>query len=238
MTASAKKQQPIVRRANGAARRRGTVTDEVHFRVAGNTRLHIHKGMDSNRGYTYLSQQVARRPHDLRLHMQRIFLLSDSARKDKLPGALIDLFITLGEAGHALKKRCLVLTAGLLDNATRQMLENALLQGIRPDDAALSRYRGTVLSLGLSGTPTLVTRHLPRQDTDYQSAFDEATACLEYGQLDAARGVLEEAVHQQSDDPRILELLLEIYQRSDDSQAIEAMRAKLRVGGGQLPAGW
>lgn len=228
MTASAQKQRRIVRRTVDAAGRHNTSASEVHFRVAGNTRLRIRKGLDCDRGYAYLSQQVARRPQDLRLHMQRIFLLVDSKQKDRLPGALVDLFIVLGAAGQALKKRCLKLATGLLDGAARRLLESAVNRGIRPDDPALSRYRGTVLSLGFTGTPMLVTRRQQRQGAGYQSVFEEASACLEYGQLDEARRVLEEGVNQQNDDPRLLELLLEIYQRCDDKPAIDAMRARLR----------
>lgn len=235
MSQNAPMERPIVRRIAATVDRNDALASEVHFHVAGNTRMHIGAGINHVHGYAYLSQQIMRRPNDLRLHMQRIHLSIDSLQKDKLPGALIDLFIILGEAGHALKQRCLSLTKDLLDDETRKMLESAVRRGIQPDDPDLSRYRGTVLSRGFSGTSTLVTRLEQRQTSGYRNTYEEATARLEYGQLDEARRVLEDGVRQQIGDPRLLELLLEIYRRSGDVQAIEAMRVWLLDRDGELP---
>ena len=231
------KTREIIRSRNGAQPSRERAAQEVHFQVAGNTRLRLRPSNSRSRMLLYLGQQIKQRPRDLRAHMQRIFLLLEAAEEPQLFGALVDLFIVLGSAGTALKVRCLTQAAPVLTESHRLFLEQAAEGGLQPDNPTLARIRHSVLSMGFSGRAAIVAKR-EQQSGGYQSPYDEAMACLEYGQLDEARRVLEEALRRMSDDPRISRQLLEIYQRTRDDNAFRAMRNWLQDNYGVLPDGW
>lgn len=212
-------------------------TPEIHFQVAGNKRLHINPRGNRARALPYLDQQIRRRPTDLRLHTQRIMLLLDTQEGARLAGALADLFIALGDAGLPLKQRCLRLAAPALSAAHLALFKRAAGAGFRATDPALADIRHSVLNLGFRGQATLVTRR-DSAGSSYANTYDEAIACLEYAQLEEARRVLEDAIRRTDPDPRVSQLLLEIYQRTGDTDAFHAMRDWLAEHHGNLPAGW
>ena len=216
---------------------RDAIEADVHFQIAGNTRLRLRRSDNDAQLLAHLGQQIKHRPTDLRAHMQRIDLLNRLSDQRQLYGAMIDLFIALGSAGRALKQRCLAQSGTVLNEAQKKLLNRAIDRGLKATEPLLARVHHSVLSLGFTGRHTIIKRHQSTPDR-YQNAYDEAMSCLEYGQLEEARRVLEDAVRQGYDDPRLSDQLREIYERTQDHDALLAMRDWLRRRHGVLPDGW
>ena len=66
--------------------------------------LRLDPRCDVRDAYRYLTVRIARRPTALRLHLQRIHLLIDSAQAERLFGAIVDLFVALEAKGLALRE--------------------------------------------------------------------------------------------------------------------------------------
>lgn len=227
----------FIHRNTDASAVRKPQVPEVFFQLAGNTGLYLQTQSDYPRIIAFLDGRIIRQPQELRSHVQRIFLLIAMADRARLFGALVDLYIALGAAGEALKQRCLSRAEPLLDAQKLTFLECNLRSGLRACDPALARVAHAVLSLGCCGSTELIHKNHAAAH-GYEGAYEEALDCLEYGQLNEARRVLEEAVLAAGDDARVTRLLLEIYQRAKDPGAIASMRERLIKRHGTLPAGW
>ena len=227
----------IMRNRDSALPRQPGDPREAHFQAAGNTRVRLAPQGNQAGLFSYLSQEVKRRPKDLRVHMQRINLATDTARELMLYGALVDLFIVLGDAGSALKQRCLTQADKVLDTSTQQFLAEHAAAGLSANDPAIAHIRHAVLSLGFTGTPRIISKQA-QSTSRYQNAYDEAAACIEYGQLEQAQQILETATRRGDDDPRIHRQLLEIYQHTHNHDALQTMRQWLLDNTRSLPDGW
>jgi hypothetical protein len=184
----------------------------------------------------YLTYQVAREPVDLRCHVQRIGLLVSKGDGPGVYGALVDLFIGLGEKGLALRRRMLRTAKPLLSNDQSRALEEKLWSGL----SALDRIplsRASILAKNIRGSTELVglddTQHTASHDL-----LDEARSHLEYGQLEDARRVLEEAMLQDPLREDVQSELLEIYVRSNDQSLLSSMIQALHFTGNPVPPAW
>lgn len=162
----------------------------------------------------FLRHRIVRRPTDLTAHVRRI-LVARAYRLDKLiPGALQDLFRVLGDKGAGLRAHLLTLCAPLLDPATLQKL------------------RGFSVAAGTL-PPAIVVRSADIEKTAGRTMgasttmFAEALACLEDGQVDEARNLLESHLVASPGDIEATRVLLDIYLRARDMEALESLRARL-----------
>ncbi len=198
----------------------------MFFRVAGNHRLHLHAEAGQRGTGQLLAALVKQNPADLRTHLQRIFLLAKQGGEAALFGALVDLFIVLGEAGEPLKHRCLNVAEPVLTVAHLTFLEASVADGLSAMDTRVAQARHSVLALGYTGGHRLVSRR-ERMAGEYGCPYDEALGYLEYGQVEPARKVLEAAMERGVDDPRITRQLYEIYRHAQDAAAIGALDRRL-----------
>lgn len=173
----------------------------------------------------FLSQHAARNPADLRSQIQRIHLHLAHKDADRLYGALVDLFITLGDKGAALRRRMLGLCKPLLGPERHRALSDKLQQGLSFSDripfASESR-----LSKGILGSCRLVERD-DAADTRQLDIMEEVNSYLEFGQLAQARQALEAAVLRMPWRGELRAQLLELYERTEDRQRLLAMRSLL-----------
>ena len=206
------------------------------FGLSASRALSIDAGAWGKRALDHFAHLVWTSPADLRAHVQRINLCVAQADADAVYGALLDLFLVLGAKGTALRERMHQFAAPALSPEIRELFQDYLARGITETDV-LPTAAASVLSRGLRGT----TRFIDRVGADAEAArdpLDEANECLEYGQVDAARCILEAAVLAEPARVELHNDLLEIYQRTKDRENFLDMHRKLSAGHNPLADSW
>jgi hypothetical protein len=212
---------------------------QVHFYIEGSRRLFIHDNIFSRETcLAYLGHRILANAADLRSHTQRIFLLFTDSEPDELQGAMVDLFIALGSKGCALKRHLLSFVGSRLPPEMQAWLARHVNTGFQPWDSVISHVKTSILSLGYSGVHDVVHRVVQQGGQDYTNAIEEANDCLEYGQVDRAREVLEHALWLTPGNLEIATELLEIYRRTKNFKNFSNMRDFLVKTLPTLPAGW
>lgn len=208
--------------ASGVIELIGSHPLEAAFRIAYQGSLHIDTFGWEAKAKSFYAHAVARSPHTLWLHVQRINLLATVADPD-LHGALFDLFLVLDGRGSALCKRLLSMAKPLLQTSVYRLLADQLAGA-----GSMLRLspRGSVLSSGQLGYEQLIRLEESTTD-DPTDPVKVASEQLAFGQTDLAQESLEKAV---SAEPHRLDLhqaLLEIYHHSRDKQRINQFLQRL-----------
>lgn len=128
----------------------------AHFDIEGSRHLLLGEQVSRDAAVVYLGHRILENPNDLRSHVQRILLLTDGDDESALQGALIDLFIALGERGDALKARMLTHAAPRLSRTAVLFFERNLDIGFKSWETSVARVRESLLSLGYSGQHEVV----------------------------------------------------------------------------------
>lgn len=190
---------------------------------------------DQGEAKRFLSYQLARTPDNLRQHAQRIFLLITNGEREPLFGALVDLFIALGDKGQDLRKRLLDLSKPLLSAENHEFLRRHQKAGLEARHARTD-LKGSVLSAGFCGSMPLVSHE--RDQAGFEDPLQEALSLLEFGQLNEARQVLEQARLSNPADRRVEEELIGLYRHARDRANYEALTQELRRRGVTPSEGW
>lgn len=184
----------------------------------------------------YLSRAVVQEPKNLRLHTQRIFLLLRQTHKNKavLASAIADLFIVLKESGAALKARILEMSQAHLHARDWAYLKNHEQCGLTPDTAAdqgSNCFSHSLLSHGLIGRTDLIKRTESNTGQVIQTfeLHEQALMCLEYGQLDVALDLLQQARADDPNNSKVNEDLLSIYMSLEMNAEYDILSQELRV---------
>lgn len=165
--------------------------------------------IDIGAAWHYYSHLIQRNPKDLKSHTRRIFLAMQHKDAALLSGALQDLFITLKGAGTQLRIRLLKASAPYLKKS--DVIYFAKWIKLKSDQESDYRWvDGSVLSTGLNefGKELILKEQQEREDRP--SALEEARSCIEYGQLDLAKNILEEALMTEKDNQEIKDELASI----------------------------
>lgn len=207
------------------------------FGLTEETRLRLGDRFDTLNARRYLTSRVARDHLDLRAHLQRIYLvLDDDTREDLLFGALLDLFLALGDKGRELREATLELARPRLDSDDHAFLAAHLDRGLQRLDV-LPIASGSILDHALFGNSHLVERQRAELLMDADTV-DIAIMHLEHGDVDAARTLLEEALVKDPSQSAVETELLEIYRRTRDEAGFLSMRKQLQAKGATLSADW
>jgi tetratricopeptide (TPR) repeat protein len=227
-------------RSNPGGVRKGSEEDaslmEAAFCIQGVANLHLNKLSCGHKAEEYLFHAVSKAPDDLRSHVQRVNLFLDRKDAEGLQGALLDLFIVLGDKGRPLRKRMLTASRMVLSEEQYRIFAQCLDSGIRATDM-LPPSRESVLSKGVTGTNRLVSR-IPTGKTAKQDPLEEAQDHLEYGQVEEAMEVLENAILKEPSRPELHPELLEIYRAINARDRFLALRKRLGAYSNQLPDAW
>ncbi len=210
----------------------------VNFLIDGTNALYLPEVTDSSEATALLTHRVVKNPRDLRSHVRRILLSIDRKDTYELEGALTDLFIVLRSRGLALKGLLLDLAETCLSESSTAFFRRHREDGFEPWDSLVSTVEASVLALGFSGTHELVVRGSSAPAPGFSNAVEEARSCLEYGQVDAARDVLEWALKHDPTDALVASELLEIYAYTNDTQRRAVMREFLEENLPSLPPAW
>ena len=154
--------------------------------------LSAHKTENSN---DFSHQNLGGPADDLRSHTQQIFHFLEQKDNKSIYGALVDLFLVLGNKGLALRKRMLISARTLLTDGEFDSLKQSLSLGLKSESQSIPVQQSS------------------NDKLEIFSAIDEAKNYMEYGQFEAAVNILQEAILL---NPRRLALhhdLLEIFQK-------------------------
>lgn len=205
------------------------------FVFARGGRLDCPSGMDVQDAWRHFSMQIARDPLDIEAHARRVLLASRPPLTDRAFGALVDLFLALGDNGRSLRRQLLEQASAWLDpddaHFLRLHLDTRLSRG-----AQLPTQRWSVLDTAVVGSLSMVG--LQRREVAQETPFQQAMSLLEYGDLAGARGMLETALLDEPDNEEVNRELLAIYQHSRDDAGKAEMADKLVARHGALPSGW
>jgi tetratricopeptide (TPR) repeat protein len=184
----------------------------------------------------HLARAISRRPKALRLHIERILLLAESADPTIL-GALCDLFLVLGDKGVPLRRRMLALARPLLSKRDHQQLLQHILEGCDEGEQLNNLCTGAVLAQGTTGT----TRLIIKQSTRNSLADDPlraAQAQLEIGQTAQALETLEQAVLADRQRLALHQALLEIHRHLRDRSRIDEFLQRLNAQSNPAESEW
>ncbi|MBE0470827.1 MAG: hypothetical protein IBX55_15135 [Methyloprofundus sp.] len=224
------------------------ISDEVHaldfsddfnepvFFLENNKQLHLSAANDAINDAILrdLIYAIIRRPGNLLAHLQRITLCYENNKELQLSAALMDLFIVLEGAGHAIKQRML---AGVRTHLSASLFEQLQAYLNAPHLILGNAY--TVLSTGRESNIALVLVH--SDDADISKKYDPlqvARDFIEYSQLEEAVKVLEAAL---LDTPQRSELhtdLIELYQSTNDRDSFNKMQRALAKINHPMQAQW
>ncbi|MBK6851527.1 MAG: hypothetical protein IPG93_07935 [Burkholderiales bacterium] len=185
--------------------------------------------------WRYVTALVARDPLDLEAQARRVVMACQPDLRDRLFGALIDVFLALGNRGRGLRAALLHKARAYLELDELRFLEHHLEPGLSPL-AQLPAQAGSVHDRGVLGSVHMVTHQ--RVAARELNAHEEAMARIDEGDLDGARHLLEKALLEAPDQVDVMRELQDIYRYTRDDTAKAAMLERLRERHGAAPAGW
>ncbi|MEN8177386.1 MAG: hypothetical protein ABFS39_02070 [Pseudomonadota bacterium] len=209
---------------------------DAAFHIPGNPRLQLKLGDWRDKAAEYLDHAVSRTQQDLRSHVQRVYLHIERKDEDAVYGALVDLFTILKESSRPLRERMLKASRSILGEERYRFLDQHLDAGLRTTDAVLPS-RTSLLNKGLNSASQLVMK-LDTREISQQDPLVEAQDHIEYGQINEARQVLEDAILK---DPGRQELhydLLEIYRRTNAKESFLTMRQRIAADANPAADAW
>lgn len=193
--------------------------------------------IDPDAAWHFYSHSIRRNPKDLALHTHRIFFAMRHKDAEFLAGSLHDLFYVLKDAGENLRIRLLKAAMPHMDKKDILYFVMWIKTGIKKG-MGYKWVNGSVLTDGLEGPDLdLITIHSDNAAQAELAPLEEARSCMEYGQFDLARKILQRALEENSDDSLLLEELayLNQYAKSREIQPVdEGVKNKLGSAIGKL----
>ncbi len=174
----------------------------------------------------HLAHRISRNPTDLTSHVQRIFTARRKGDLDALYGALVDLFITLGEKGKALRCRILNVVKNDLTVEQYSSLENGDINkpGSEKDQSWIRFSR--LYQPCMPDTDIVVSLDREGQ-RGYTGVLEQARDLIDCGEIDTARQIMEEALQAGEQSGAVHDELLNIYRHTRDYEGFLAMWTRL-----------
>ncbi len=171
--------------------------------------------IDPDAAWQFYSHSIKRFPGNLSLHTHRVFFAITYKDGTFLAGALYDLFYVLKDAGEALRIRLLKAARPVLGETETTYFA----KWIKINTKKQMEYRwiaGSVLSKGLFGVDheliTIDKTSLP-DESPALTPLEEAQSCIEYGQLEMAQSILQDALKDKTSDKAALKKELDNLQQ-------------------------
>lgn len=209
------------------------------FSLASERQLRLHQHHDVLGVWRFLSHHIRRYPQDLRAHTQRILLAQHETLRNRLAGSLQDLFLALGDAGSLLRERLFQLVKDDL-NRQDELFFQQWLEDSSANQGEHQRWReGSVLSTGQEAAGIKLLQVERKQEVaQYSNVMEEVFACLEYGQIDTARELLEAEVLAGNSDEAMEQELVNIYQYTRSKDGLNTMIKQMQDTGREVSAFW
>jgi len=166
--------------------------------------------------YDFLTRQVSRHRKCLSFHVCRI-MAAINRHQEAVYGSLLDLFIVLNLKGRPLQLRLLLAARKWLDDERYQLLMDCFNDSQDPGTLPFSPC--SLFHEGVWGqiTPLLDVEAPSREDARLDP-LAVAKGCLEAGQVEQARELLEEELKRTPDRHELRNDLLEIYRATQDME--------------------
>ncbi len=173
----------------------------------------------------YLAHKVVRQVTDLESHTQRIIIYSKFRNADAVYGALLDLFIALGDKGFAIRQRMLNMVAKIIGRARYAQLLGVLERGVTTDEL-LPHTPYSMLSGSFMGASPLVYK-CSVDDVEIRQPLDEARDLVDSGMIDEGRKLLESSLLLDRSNEALSLELLEIYRHTQNKDAFNKMFVRI-----------
>lgn len=183
-----------------------------------------------------LAHKITRFPDDLRSHTQRIFIFIEQDKRLAVYSSLIDLFLILEEKGAALRTRMLFSAKHILSDQQFEFLQQSLLLGLR-GDVTLTTSNQSLLSQGRKNTRPFVQKNTVNKPQAI-NVIGQARSYLEYGQIDEARVMLQDAILESPEELEYHQDLLEIFRKIADRDLFISFYEQLLKPDSTLPIMW
>lgn len=184
----------------------------------------------------YLERRISRNPRDLLAHTQRILLNRQSRDIQGTWGAMLDLFLALGNAGYDLRKTLLEKSVKLLDQEQKRFLRKHLKRGLFPGDR-IPEASMSCLSNGVTG----ITHFIERNDlANLKNAMpaENARFLQTSESWKLAQHLLEDRLRIDPGDSEACEELLALYRKKDLREEFRRSYARLSSRQLALPESW
>ena len=155
----------------------------------------------------FYSHSIRRNPADLSLHTHRVFFAMHHNNAVLLPGSLHDLFFVLKDAGEKLRIRLLKASIPYLSRQDTLYFAMWIKTGMK-NGMGYQWVNGSVLSDGLYGPDQdLITMKSVKKGRTELTPLEQARSSMEYGQLDIAQKILNEALELEPENNLLIEEL-------------------------------
>jgi hypothetical protein len=190
--------------------------------------LGVPQGVNLDRWAAHLAHRSAREPGNLLNHVRRIYLHMARSQADALYGAMLDLYLVLGDKGGSLRGRLLRDARKLLPRERYDLFLTHYKHGLQRNQP-LPASRHSVLGNFFSGRMTLVKQQLSLKEPVWQRVdpLEQAREELTYGDVAAAQQILEDAVLRLPHRAELHMELLELYTHTRSLSDLVKMQTRL-----------
>jgi hypothetical protein len=201
---------------------------QVVFLEPDDAGLGIPRGVDLDKWANHLAHLSAREPHNLLNHVRRVYLHLLRRQPDALYGAMLDLFLVLGEKGGNLRGRLLRKGRDLLRREHYDLFLTHYKQGLHSNQP-LPPSRYSVLGNFFSGRMTLVKQQTSLKEPVREriDPLEQAREELTYGDVATAQRILEAALLRLPQREDLHLELLELYRHTRSLSDLMKMQERL-----------
>ncbi|MET0007931.1 MAG: hypothetical protein ABW124_11380 [Candidatus Thiodiazotropha sp. 6PLUC9] len=203
-------------------------SSQVIFHEPRNQGLTLPEAVEPERWATHLAYLSAREPTNLVNHVRRVYLHLARKEPDALYGALLDLFLILGEKGASLRKRLLKMSKRELPRDRYTLFATHWKQGLKGNQSfPISQY--SVLGNFVKGELNLIDEGVSaeQKSAKYIDPLDLAKEELTFGDVTVAQEILESAIMETPTRMGLHYSLLEVYKHSRSLSDLLTMQDQL-----------
>jgi hypothetical protein len=214
---------------------------QVAFQETSNNGLSPPTGVERDHWATHLAYISSREPKNLLNHVRRVFIHLKLKQPDPLYGALVDLYIALGDKGDHLRFNLLKKAKRLISQEQYELFLTHFQQGLQPHhQIPASQY--SVLGNFFIGEMRYVRDEQIQQQADNHNhdidPLELSRQELSYGNTAVAQQILEEALMQSPSRLGLHYSLLEIYRHTRSLDDLLSMEKRLGEDIGITQTAW
>lgn len=190
--------------------------------------LKLPKEVEPQLWANHLAYRSAREPENLLNHVRRVYLHLELRQTDELYGAMLDLFLVLGDKGESLRKGLLKKAKTTLSSDTFELFVKHLKDGLRKNQPyPISQH--SVLANFIDGGLSLIDENSPAENPVSGSVdpLELAQEELTYGDISIAQEILENAILSSPERMGLHFGLLEIYKHTRSLSDLLKMQDRL-----------
>ncbi|MES9833865.1 MAG: hypothetical protein ABW139_16640 [Candidatus Thiodiazotropha sp. DIVDIV] len=204
------------------------LSSQVIFHEPRNQGLKHPEAVEPEKWATHLAYLSAREPANLINHVRRVYLHLARKQPDALYGAMLDLYLILGDKGASLRKRLLKMSKRDLPRDQYVFFATHWKQGLR-DNQSFPISQHSVLGNFVQGELGLVNEGLLNEPKGAKKMdpLELAKEELTFGDVTVAQEILESAILETPTRMGLHYSLLEVYKHSRSLTDLQKMQDEL-----------